>query len=245
VSLSVESLLNLQRASFGYGRRAIVSGVDLRVGPGELIGLVGPNGSGKTTLFRGILGLLPALTGRVERPASPMGYVPQKDNLDKIFPLRVDEVVRMGGVHRLRGLRRVRTAERELALECLERVRLVDQTRKPFAELSGGQRQRALIARALMVQSKLLLLDEPTSGIDDAAQGQVVEVLRQLHLEGVAILIVSHQISLLRELVDRVVWVEGGFAREVSPEVLCDAQRLEGMFEGRPAGSSSFERPGA
>ena len=227
----MDCLLQLEGASFGYGRRVVVSAVDLRVDPGAFLGLVGPNGAGKTTLFRGVLGLIPTLAGRVERPAEPMGYVPQKDNLDPIYPLRVDEVVRMGGLHRLRGWRRIRPAERRLALECLERVGLADRARAPFADLSGGQRQRVLIARALMVRPRLLLLDEPTSGVDHAAQQRIVAVLRQLHGDGVAILLVSHQIALLRELVESVLWIERGQVRAGGPEELLSRERLERLFE--------------
>jgi ABC-type Mn2+/Zn2+ transport system ATPase subunit len=160
-----------------------------------------------------------------------MGYVPQKDNLDPIYPLRVDEVVLMGGLHRLRGWRRIRPEERRLALECLERVGLADRARAPFADLSGGQRQRVLIARALMVRPSLLLLDEPTSGVDQAAQQRIVELLRALHDDGVAILLVSHQIPLLRGLVERVLWVERGQITSGEPEELLSPERLERLFE--------------
>jgi ABC-type Mn2+/Zn2+ transport system ATPase subunit len=237
----LDALLQLEGASFGYGRRAVVSGVDLRVDPGAFVGLVGPNGAGKTTLFRGMLGLIPALTGRVLRPDRPMGYVPQKDNLDPIYPLRVDEVVRMGGLHRLQGWRRIRPEERRLALECLERVGLADRARAPFADLSGGQRQRVLVARALMVRPSLLLLDEPTSGVDQAAQQRIVELLRLLHADGVAILLVSHQIPLLRGVVERVLWVERGRVRAGSPQELLDPERLERLFEDE----ARSERPRA
>jgi ABC-type Mn2+/Zn2+ transport system ATPase subunit len=208
------SLVRLVDASFGYGERAIVSGVDLAIDAGDFLGVIGPNGAGKTTLSRGILGLIPPLSGTVRRDARAIGYVPQRDTLDPIYPLRVDEVVRMGAFGRLSGLRRVGAAERALALDQLDRVGLAGLARAPFESLSGGQRQRALIARALMVRPDLLLLDEPTSGVDRSAERAIVDLLVRLRREeNLAVLLVSHQLDLVRDAVERVLWVADGRAR--------------------------------
>ncbi len=124
----MSTFLRLEQASFGYGARAIVSGVDLTVGTGAFLGIVGPNGAGKTTLFRGILGLVPPLAGRVERLTDAIGYVPQRESLDSIYPLRVDEVVHMGAFGRLSGLRRLCAADRALARASLARVGLSEES---------------------------------------------------------------------------------------------------------------------
>ncbi len=225
------ALVRLRGASFGYGERPVISGVDLEVGPGDLVGIVGPNGSGKTTLFRGILGLIPPASGTVERDAGPIGYVPQREGLDPIYPLRVDEVVHMGAYGRLSGMRGLARADRELARTCLARVALADRARDPFASLSGGQRQRVLIARALMVRPRLLLLDEPTSGVDRAAQRLISELLLELNRrEGMAILLVSHQLALVRESVRRVLWVDEGRVQQGSPEEFLRPERLDLLF---------------
>jgi ABC-type Mn2+/Zn2+ transport system ATPase subunit len=205
-------LIELHGAAFGYGGRPVVSGVDLAVGRGELFGLLGPNGSGKTTLFRGMLGLIPPLAGQVVRRAA-VGYVPQREGLDAIYPLTVEEVVHMGAYGRLSGLRGLARAERELALRWLERVGLADRRRRLFASLSGGQRQRGLIARALMARPELLLLDEPTSGVDREAQRAIQDVLLELRAEGMAILLVSHQLEVVREVVRDALWIEDGRVR--------------------------------
>ena len=220
----MKPVLSVRGAAFGYGRHPVVAGIDLEVGPGQILGVAGPNGSGKTTFFRGLAGLLPAMEGSVERFGGPLGYVPQREALDAIYPLTVEEVVRMGAYGRLFGLRRLRAEDVRLARACLERVGLDDRRRRAFASLSGGQRQRALIARALMVRPRLLLLDEPTSGIDSATVERIVDLLTELaREEGVAILVVSHQLELLREAVRDVLWV------------------AEGRVERTPFGSATWE----
>jgi ABC-type Mn2+/Zn2+ transport system ATPase subunit len=208
----------------------VVSGVDLEVGAGDFVGLVGPNGAGKTTLFRGILGLITPLAGIVELRTDAVGYVPQRETLDPIYPLRVKEVVHMGACGRLTGLRTLRAADRELARESLRRVGLAGHEREPFSSLSGGQRQRVLIARALMSKPKLLLLDEPTSGVDRDAQAHILELLLGLNRgENMAILIVSHQLGLLRDAVKSCLWVADGKAQPGDVRELLALERTGGL----------------
>ena len=233
----MRELLLLEDAAFGYEARPIVAGVDLAVGPGEFLGIVGPNGAGKTTLFRGMLGLLPALLGRVRRSGEALGYVPQREGLDALFPLRVDEVVHMGASARHSFLGAVRHADRALACECLERVGLADRAHASFAALSGGQRQRVLIARALMARPSLLLLDEPTSGVDRGARQLILELLRELNArDGLAILLVSHELAMLREAVREVLWVSGGRVERRPAADLLRPENLDQLFAAIGAG---------
>jgi ABC-type Mn2+/Zn2+ transport system ATPase subunit len=232
------ALVRTSGAAFGYGRKPVLSQVDLEVAPGDLIGIVGPNGSGKTTLFRGLLGLLPPLAGRVELNTGAVGYVPQRETLDPIYPLTVEEVVHMGCYARLVGaLRRVSDADRALADECVARVGLSERRRELFASLSGGQRQRALLARALMTRPRLLLLDEPTSGVDRGAEEEILDLLRELGKEGLAVLLVSHQLGLVREAVHEALWVCGGrVTRGPAEEILTPEALDELYFRGRSHG---------
>ncbi len=228
-----EHLLELEGVDLGYGGEPVLRGVDLVVATGDFLGILGPNGAGKTTLFRGLLGLVPPLAGRVHRAPVPIGYVPQRESLDAIFPVTVEEVVHMGAYGRLRGLRRLGREERELARRCLQRVGLVERARQPFSALSGGQRQRALIARALMEQPRLLLLDEPTSGVDRDAEQRILDLLRELHADGgLAVLLVSHDLALVRSVVDEVLWVADGRVRRGTPGEILRPEVLGGRLLG-------------
>ncbi len=227
----MSSLLVLRSASFGYGGHPIVAGVDLTVVAGAFLGVVGPNGAGKTTLFRGMLGLLAPLTGTAERLTDAVGYVPQRESLDPLFPLRADEVVHMGAYGRLRGWRGLPRADRELASTCLARVGLADRASAAFSSLSGGQRQRVLIARALMVKPQLLLLDEPTSGVDRAAAAGILELLLELNRrEGVAVLLVSHQLALVRSAAAEVLWVSDRRVERGQTAEMLAPERLDRLF---------------
>jgi ABC-type Mn2+/Zn2+ transport system ATPase subunit len=224
-------LVQLRGAAFGYEGRAVVSGVDLAIEPGRFLGLVGPNGAGKTTLFRGILGLVPPLAGRRERaPAAVFGYVPQRETLDAAFPLSAREVVEMGAQRRLTALRRLTRDDRAAAGRLLARVGLAGEERTPFSQLSGGQRQRALLARALLTRPSVLLLDEPTSGVDRGAQEQILRLLHELNREGLAILLVSHQLGLVRQSVGEVLLVAEGRVERGDPRELLAGERLDRVF---------------
>ncbi|MAB79492.1 MAG: ABC transporter [Planctomycetes bacterium] len=209
--MSVPALLRLENASFGYGAARIVSGVDLVVHPGDFLGVAGPNGSGKTTLLRGMLGLLQPLEGRVQRETEAIGYVPQRETLDPVYPLTVAEVVAMGAYGRLRGLRRLTAQDARLVSTSLARIGLSDLEHQPFASLSGGQRQRALIARALVSRPRLLVLDEPTSGVDTSAAKAILALLTELTAnDSLAVGLVTHQLELFSRTADSVLWVDGG-----------------------------------
>jgi ABC-type Mn2+/Zn2+ transport system ATPase subunit len=226
------TLLRLDQASFGYGSKTVVSGVDLTVDAGDFLGIVGPNGAGKTTLFRGLLGLLQPRSGRVERAPGAIGYVPQRENLDPIYPVSVSEVVHMGAYGRLRGLRGLPHVDRARARSLLVRVGLGEKASAAFASLSGGQRQRVLIARALMKDPKLLLLDEPTSGVDRGAQQKILELLHDLNRrEHIAVLLVSHQVSMLRSAVEEVLWVSDGCVRRGPTHEILAPENLDRVYE--------------
>lgn len=231
------ALLVARGATFGYGGKAVVSDVELEVDRGALIGIAGPNGSGKTTLFRGLLGLLKPMQGTVERDIGAIGYVPQREVFDEVFPLTVEEVVLLGAKPRYRGAQRLWRGlgheHREFACVCLDQVGLHDKRRKPFASLSGGQRQRVLIARALMSRPQLLVLDEPTTGVDREAERRILDLL--LELEGaseLAILIVSHELPLLREVAKQVLWVAEGRVQHGDAETLLSPESLDRLFAG-------------
>ncbi len=200
----------------GYGRQVVLPDVTLTLERGTFTGLVGANGSGKSTLLRTLLGIQPPLAGRVEFGREDgrtpvLGYVPQREALDPAFLISVQEVVLMGACGRVGPGRFYPRAEKEWAQACLREVGMEELARRRFAELSGGQKQRVLIARALATRPGLLVLDEPTTGVDTATTNSILELLRRLHAEqGLAVLMVNHDLPALRRCVNDVIWIHDG-----------------------------------
>jgi ABC-type Mn2+/Zn2+ transport system ATPase subunit len=230
-----ETLLTLHDVSLGYDRRVVLEHLSFAVERGECLALVGPNGAGKTTLLRGILGLIPMLAGQIaygfDRALSPPGYVPQRDTLDPIFPLSVFDVVLMGTYGRLALLRPVGRRQRQWAAHCLEQVGLAHLAGQPFWALSGGQKQRVLIARALAAEPTLLVLDEPTAGVDPGAATALMDLLAHFHQDqGLTVVLVSHHLRLVRALVHTVVWIEDGGASKGTPDIMLAPERILESF---------------
>ncbi len=206
-------LISLQNVSVGYDSAPVLQGVNLAIFPGSLVGLAGPNGSGKTTLFRAILGLLPVLGGSLSRncPLANFGYVPQSAVLDPQFPLSAAEIVEMGAYGRVRSYQVFPKEEKRHAGEVLDQVGIRHLMRKSFFSLSGGQKQRALIARALMVMPKIMILDEPLSGVDEESRRTIADVLIKLARENrLAVFFSSHDLAMVQRVADRIVRVDKG-----------------------------------
>ena len=215
-SLDGGILFRMQDLVLGYGGKTILAGVTLSARRGACLGILGPNGSGKTTLLRALLGGLRPLSGRIEwgfqcNGGLRIGYVPQKERLDPAYPVTVEEVVRMGTfADRPRRLF-AGPAQQQRVDDALGRVRMHDRRRLLFADCSGGQRQRTLIARALATEPDVLILDEPTTGIDPAAQAQVTALLQELRAERrMTLLIVTQHFGHVERLFEYVAWVHGG-----------------------------------
>lgn len=216
-----EPLLRLDDAAFGYDGRPVVRGASLSVAAGDFLGIVGPNGSGKSTLLKGLLGLLPPLSGSVARSAGlgrAVGWVPQRDALDSVFPMTALDVARLGRALVKPWSARLDARDEALSVEALAAVGLQDRSDAPFSALSGGQRQRALIARALAVEPRLLVLDEPTAGVDPESEDAIIDLVsRQSREKGLAVLLVTHHHAMLRGRASRVVTVDGGRLTEAAP----------------------------
>ncbi len=234
--MQTERLLMLDKLSAGYGRQAVLDGVDLIIHRGVFVGLVGGNGSGKTTLLKTILGILPPLAGRliwgtIEGREPVLGYVPQRESFDPLFLFSALEVVVMGTYRRVPPGRGVRREEREWARSCLDKVNAGDLSRRRFAELSGGQKQRVLVARALATRPDFLLLDEPTAGIDATASEAVMAVLADLNRQGMTILMVNHDLRAVRERTDEVVWLHQGNVVQGGVRDLLAPERMRELLE--------------
>lgn len=206
-------LVNVRNASLGYPDATVLRNVELAIRPGEFIAIAGPNGSGKTTLFRTLLGFLPVLSGSLERNCSlsEFGYVPQNAALDANFPVTVQEVVLMGAYGRLKPQERTPDRENSRLKKVLEQVGLAQLAGRGFFSLSGGQKQRILIARALMVGPKILILDEPLSGVDTESRAAITELLLRLNRdEKKAIVFSSHDLRMVRSVTKKILRVDDG-----------------------------------
>jgi ABC-type Mn2+/Zn2+ transport system ATPase subunit len=209
----VPPLIALENISLGYNSAAVLTDVNLVIYPGNLVGLAGPNGSGKTTLFRTLLGLLAPLSGTLVRNCglAKFGYVPQSAVLDPQFPLSVLEMVEMGAYGRVKSVQIFPTHETKRALEVLEQVGMAHVKGKSFFALSGGQKQRVLIARALMVGPKIMILDEPLSGVDEESRQSITELLVRLSREQrLAVFFSSHDLEMVQRVADKIVRIDNG-----------------------------------
>ncbi len=209
----------LDDASFGYADRTVVSEVTLTIGHGEAIALLGPNGSGKSTLVKGLLGLADQRGGHVEVLGEPLehrtrryhvGYVPQRHSLASTVPATVREIVAVGRTPQLRWHGRLSAEDRAAIAEAIDQVGLTDLADHDTETLSGGQQRRVLIARALAARPEVLILDEPTAGVDDTSQRQLAAVLRDIKTHGRTLLIVTHELDALHGIPDRALVVSSG-----------------------------------
>ncbi|OYD06301.1 metal ABC transporter ATP-binding protein [Paludifilum halophilum] len=210
-----ESVLTLKDVHFSYGDQTVLQGVNLSLRRGEFLGLVGPNGSGKSTLIQLALGSMVSDAGEITlfdqplrrfRDWSKIGYVSQKVNsFNRGFPATVSEVVASGLYGKLGLFRRMKKNDWNKVDETLERVGLSDLSRRNIGRLSGGQQQRAFIARALVHDPELLILDEPTVGVDTRSVEEFYTLLTHLHREkGLSLLLVTHDIGAVTTYVDRI-----------------------------------------
>jgi len=229
-------LLTLERVEVGYHRRRILPPVDLAIRRGTFLGIVGPNGSGKTTLVRTMLGLIPPVTGRVVHPSGRpprFGYVPQRAESERSFPATTLDMVLMGRYPRVGLGRRVGAKDRDAARAALGKVGLAGLEARPLHTLSGGQRQRALIARALTSAPEVLVLDEPTTGMDLVAERALLTLVETLRTEmDLGVVMISHHLALVANFVREVLLVdrERGAVDHGSLEEVVTAERLSRLY---------------
>jgi ABC-type Mn2+/Zn2+ transport system ATPase subunit len=223
------SLVSVRHVSHGYGEHPVLLDVDLDVGPEDVLGIVGPSGSGKTTLLRILLGALRPSHGTVERkPGLRVGYVPQVETVSWHFPVTVGEVVLMARTSR--RLPWATPAERREVADVLDRLGLGGLAHRHIRELSGGQQQRVFIARALLGKPDLLLLDEPTSGVDVRTRHEVLHLLGDLHDEGVAIALSTHDLNGIAAHLPTLLCLNVRVAGHGSPDEVLTPEVLERVY---------------
>ncbi|MDC5697890.1 metal ABC transporter ATP-binding protein [Intrasporangium calvum] len=231
----MSAIIELTDAAFGYGRSPVLTDANLTIEQGEVVAVLGPNGAGKTTLMKGILGLNHRLGGSVTLFGTPadefrdrarIGYVPQRHTLSASVRATAEEIVESGRLPRLGWLGRLRATDRQIVCRSLDLVGLADRSGTEVSTLSGGQQRRVLIARALAGQPDVLIMDEPTAGVDAASQHVLAEVLGRLVERGVTMVIVTHELGALESLLSRILVVDRG--------------RI--VFDGDPAGYEAKRR---
>jgi len=203
--------IRVEDLTVAYGEKPVLWDIDLSVPPGVLMAVVGPNGAGKTTLIKAIMGLIEPVAGSVAIFGKPyreqrrlVGYVPQRNSVDWDFPTTVLDVVMMGRYGALGWLRRPGRTERDLAFEALSKVGLTELSGRQISQLSGGQQQRVFLARALVQDARIYLMDEPFQGVDATTERAIVDLLKEMRAAGKTVLVVHHDLQTVPEYFD---WV--------------------------------------
>ncbi|MFJ7752994.1 metal ABC transporter ATP-binding protein [Peribacillus muralis] len=204
-----QAALKVENLTIAYHKKPVVEDVSFQVPEGNLIGIIGPNGAGKSTLIKGILELVPKLSGDITIKGSTyksmrksIGYVPQRESVDWDFPTNALDVVMMGRYGHLGWLKRPGKAERQKAMECLDKVGMVEYANRQISQLSGGQQQRIFLARALAQEADIYFMDEPFVGVDAATEKAIIQLLMELKEKGKTVLVVHHDLSTVKEYFD-------------------------------------------
>jgi manganese/iron transport system ATP-binding protein len=216
----------------------ILNGCTLTLSEGEIVAIIGPNGAGKSTLIQALLGLIQPQSGSVELNGvvpSQIGYVPQNEGVDWTFPVTVADVVMLGRTRQVGWFRWPSRAQWQAVDAALDRVGMRDFRDRQVGELSGGQRRRVFIARALAQEARVLVLDEPFSGVDVQAQNSLMDVLDSLNASGMTILLSTHDLNLAFSRFDRVLALRGHVIAYGSPDDVYAPETLEAMYGGRLA----------
>jgi ABC-type Mn2+/Zn2+ transport system ATPase subunit len=226
-------LVEVSRATFGYDARPVLREVSYAVCAGDFTGVVGPSGSGKTSLLKLLLGTVRPQRGEVRRrPGLAVSYVPQLETVDWSFPVTVGECVLMARATR-RALPWATAEEKRDVARVLDRLGIGELSRRHIRDLSGGQQQRMFIARALVRRPQLLLMDEPTSGVDIATRHEVLHLLDELHQDGLSIVLTTHDLNGMAAHLPHLVALHGEVIASGAPEQVIVPEVLERTFGAR------------
>ncbi|MCA9859343.1 MAG: metal ABC transporter ATP-binding protein [Thermomicrobiales bacterium] len=230
----------LENVSCGYQRGFVLTGVDLHVPGGQFVGLIGPSGAGKTTLLRTMVGLTPRVSGRVEvggravtagTPPANVGYVPQVGMIDWSFPVTVENVVVMGKQRQMGWLPWPSRKDKRDVATMLDRLGIGELAKRHIRDLSGGQQQRTFLARALIAQPDILILDEPTASVDIRTRDEILHLLAEINDTGITIVITTHELNSLAAHLPWVVCVNHGIVAQGSPEDVFTSRIMSRTFE--------------
>lgn len=238
-----DSPLAVRGLTVSYGQKPAVFSVDMTVRAGAMTAIIGPNGAGKSTLLKAALGILKPLAGTVTvmgksvaEMRDSIAYVPQRASVDWDFPTRVIDVVMMGLYTQLGLLGRVRQKHRDQAMACLTRVGMQDFATRQIGQLSGGQQQRVFLARALVQDAELYLLDEPFAGVDAATETAIIGVLKSLRDAGKTVVVVHHDLSTVTDYFDDVFLINTQAIAEGPVATTFTQENLQTTYGGRLGG---------
>ncbi|EMI41772.1 MULTISPECIES: metal ABC transporter ATP-binding protein [Pirellulaceae] len=234
IALSVDDL------TVAYHRKPVIWDVEFEIPQGKLVGVVGPNGAGKSTLLKAIMDLIPKASGRVEVFGKPyhqslhrVGYVPQRESVDWDFPVDALDVVTMGLYRRVGWCLPIRKKHRDAAREALARVGIADLAHRQISQLSGGQQQRTFLARALVQDADLYLMDEPLAAVDAATEAAIVELLKQMQADGKTAVVIHHDLQSVPEYFDHVVLLNMRVVASGRTEDVFTNENLQKTYGGR------------
>lgn len=232
--------LELHDLTVAYQKKPVLYGIDLQVPEGKLIGIIGPNGAGKSTMIKAIMGLLPISAGWVKiygksyrKNCHRVGYVPQRETVDWDFPVNVMDVVLMGRYGKLRLAQRPTQEDKQIACDCLDRVKMLPYANRQIGNLSGGQQQRVFLARALAQESDLYLMDEPFVGVDAATESAIMTILRDLIQNGKTVLVVHHDLATARQYFDMLMLLNMRLVAFGPSEEVFNPEILQKTYGGR------------
>jgi manganese/zinc/iron transport system ATP- binding protein len=232
--------LSVNDLTVAWYRKPVIWDVAFEVQPRQLVGIVGPNGAGKSTLLKAIMDLGPRASGRVEvfgrsylQNRARVGYVPQRESVDWDFPISVLDVVTMGLYGKIGWCMPVRRKHREAAREALERVGIGELANRQISQLSGGQQQRTFLARALVQDADLYLMDEPFAAVDAATEKAIVRILREMQQAGKTTLVIHHDLHTVPEYFDSVVLLNMRVVASGPTETVFTRENLEKTYGGR------------
>ncbi|TWT76375.1 High-affinity zinc uptake system ATP-binding protein ZnuC [Planctomycetes bacterium CA13] len=239
--MSKESIpLSVYDLTVAYHRKPVIWDVQFNIPPGSLVGIVGPNGAGKSTLLKAVMDLIPSASGRVEIFGHPyrdvrhrVGYVPQRESVDWDFPINALDVVAMGLYSKIGWCLPVRKKHRQAALEALRRVGIADLAYRQISQLSGGQQQRTFLARALVQDAELYLMDEPFAAVDAATEQAIVEILQDMKSRGRTSVVIHHDLQTVPDYFDYVVMLNMRVVAHGPVEEVFTNDNLQKTYGGR------------